>query len=907
MSTTAATIAVPDGYALVERIGSGGYGEVWKAIAPGGVEKAIKIVYGHYREDCAERELKSLERIRSVRHPFLLSIERFDIVMGRLVIVTELADSSLSECWSRHHAIGECGLPRDPLLSYLWDAADALDCLAERHSLQHLDVKPENILIVGDHAKVADFGLVKELTSRTLNSMMGGMTPVYSAPEIFDDDPSPQSDQYSLAIVYQQMLTGTLPFAGRTPAQLAKQHTQAAPNLGPLSAVDQGIVRKALEKTPSLRFASCRDFVSALRNGRKPSATVTSARTKSGASPPIPQSEETKSTASLCTQRISGFAEAALALPQTSTRDSDQLVSAWTPSRKPSVRSCPNVSPTIEDIVSPDDEDAVDTAPIPTLVIGIGGIGIEMLTQISRCVGDKYACGATRPPISLLAVDVDGGALRTISANGAAAIETVQLSLRKAKHYRDSTQDLLRWVSRRWLYNIPRSLLTNGYRPLARIALVDHADEMLRNLHTRLQQLVPPSSPSRNLRTIVLAGMSGGTGSGIAIDVAQAVRSLCNELAISESVHAVLASTFHVESSDLLAASNMFAMLAELTHAQSYGNVGCSTPRGSASRFERRERPFDSLHAVAIPPRGKCEQRAATYASVANFVGYQIATNRSLKRPIDGDDASFGTFTCIDLDQVFNEWQTHARNRLLGDVVGVWSRSPDIQEGERISTLSPIPRSALAASVARRMMAESTSLVTGDGVARDRLVARIAAHTDEVLASLVELYREPSREAAQDERDARALNIGECVAARFCEQLRQTATRTSASELDSLLQQEVQRSWKDCSIAESEQMASSVEAMLDARLFNCGYRRRITILQSKEQQLAGFVQAIVAKLPTTQVKAAPDRQSMLLAEGSGIAPLHLAGRLAESYPEIHDAAARLHTRDDIDWHGVFSS
>ena len=120
---------------------------------------------------------------------------------------------------------------------------------------------------MGDHVKVADFGLVKDIAARTLNSMMGGMTPVYAAPEIYDDNPSPKSDQYSLAIVYQQMLTGTLPFPGKTPAQLAKQHTQDEPNLQALSQADQQVVRQALAKRPDDRFASCRKFLAALSTG----------------------------------------------------------------------------------------------------------------------------------------------------------------------------------------------------------------------------------------------------------------------------------------------------------------------------------------------------------------------------------------------------------------------------------------------------------------------------------------------------------------------------------------------------------------------------------------------------------------------------------------------------------------
>ena len=172
-----------------------------------------------------------MERIRDVRHPFVVSLERFEVVDGRLVILTELADMSLEQRAQQCRAGGLPGIPREMLLRYLADAAEALDYLAQRHSLQHLDIKPANLLILGDHVKVADFGLVKELATRTRNSIVAGMTPTYSAPEMFDDVPSPHSDQYSLAIVYQEMLTGVLPFPGRTAAQLANQHLRSQPQL----------------------------------------------------------------------------------------------------------------------------------------------------------------------------------------------------------------------------------------------------------------------------------------------------------------------------------------------------------------------------------------------------------------------------------------------------------------------------------------------------------------------------------------------------------------------------------------------------------------------------------------------------------------------------------------------------
>src|ERR1700741_4814249 len=107
------------GYAVRERLGVGGYGEVWSAQAPGGLFKAIKFVYGYFDDERAARELKALNRIKQVRHPFLLSLERFEVVDGQLIIVTELADMSLKDRFEQVKATGVCGIPRDELLGYM--------------------------------------------------------------------------------------------------------------------------------------------------------------------------------------------------------------------------------------------------------------------------------------------------------------------------------------------------------------------------------------------------------------------------------------------------------------------------------------------------------------------------------------------------------------------------------------------------------------------------------------------------------------------------------------------------------------------------------------------------------------------------------------------------------------------
>lgn len=581
MPLQAITSAEPiPGYRIRERIGAGGYGEVWTADAPGGLVKAIKFVYGFLNEDRATRELKALNRIKSVRHPFLVSLERIEVVDGQLLIVTELAEASLKERFEECRASGLPGIPRDELMRYMRDTADVLDFMNEEHSLQHLDIKPENLLMLAGRVKVADFGLVKDIHDATA-SLMGGLTPLYAPPEVFDGRPSRRSDQYSLAIVYQEMLTGELPFPGTTAMQLARQHLHARPRLSSLEQYDQEIVARALSKAPADRFSNCREMIEAL--ARAPEQAAERAEARSSHEPSM-----RNHVGGRCAERG----------PSTEVLGTEDAAPTFDNSESPvpRVHSSPEVTllPPIELPESP-------VTICPTLFLGVGRSGGRILLQLRRRLADRFGQLEDIPTLQMLLLDTDTRDLldATNHRHGFKPQEVVPIPLRHPQDYRNESGTLLRWISRRWLYNIPKSLKTEGLRPLGRLAYVDHVEDIDQRMRaaittatssealgaaretTRLQFL------EHDVRVVLVASISGGTGSGMVADLGYLARHILAEMGFrDDNVYAILTHSTGRNPREMeLAAVNAYAALSELNH---YGRLGGHYPGERAGHIPPR-------------------------------------------------------------------------------------------------------------------------------------------------------------------------------------------------------------------------------------------------------------------------------------------------------------------------------
>src|SRR5262249_57119705 len=95
------------------------------------------------------------------------------------------------------------------------------------------------------------------------SGIMAGFSPQSSDPETFTSRITKHTDQYSLAVVYMELLTGKRPFTGKTIRELALQHMNVEPDLSALSARDRRAVGRALAKDPFKRFPSCKAFIEA--------------------------------------------------------------------------------------------------------------------------------------------------------------------------------------------------------------------------------------------------------------------------------------------------------------------------------------------------------------------------------------------------------------------------------------------------------------------------------------------------------------------------------------------------------------------------------------------------------------------------------------------------------------------
>jgi serine/threonine-protein kinase len=254
----------PD-YKLIRKLGAGAFGEVWHAHGLGGLDVALKFI--HLEAHLLAIELRSLEVMKTIRHPNLVSLFGAWHKDNWLILAMELCDRTLHDRLQEALDQKLPGIPLTELLSYMSDAANGLDALNAKQ-VQHRDVKPANLLLLGSGVKVADFGLAKAL-EQTIATNSGGGTIAYLAPECFKGSLTQQSDQYSLAVTYYHLRTGQMLFKGDQ-AQVMYAHLELEPGLSELPSGEGVVLKRALSKEPGKRWPNCKEFVKELIATAKP-------------------------------------------------------------------------------------------------------------------------------------------------------------------------------------------------------------------------------------------------------------------------------------------------------------------------------------------------------------------------------------------------------------------------------------------------------------------------------------------------------------------------------------------------------------------------------------------------------------------------------------------------------------
>ncbi|HEY5515123.1 MAG TPA: serine/threonine-protein kinase, partial [Pengzhenrongella sp.] len=240
------------GYRIVEPLGSGGMGTVYRAVDGGGTAVALKLLHPHIgadpvARDRLRREVAALQRLR---HPAVAAVLDAEADSTEAFVVTELVDGPNLEEHVR--ATGPVSAVE------LVQLADGLrDVLEAVHAagVVHRDLKPSNVLVTAGGPVLIDFGIAQAADDVrvTSNNLVVG-TPGYLAPELLADaEPSALSDWWGWAAVLAFAATGRPPF-GTRPMDAVLARSRAGDvdvvGLGPLTA---GALRAALDPDPSLR------------------------------------------------------------------------------------------------------------------------------------------------------------------------------------------------------------------------------------------------------------------------------------------------------------------------------------------------------------------------------------------------------------------------------------------------------------------------------------------------------------------------------------------------------------------------------------------------------------------------------------------------------------------------------
>lgn len=796
------------GYRLIAPIGSGGFGEVWRCHGPNNSLKAIKFLYTAINNDGGEaaridKLIKSIHRLRDIRHPLLMQVERIEAVGNEIALVTELADRSLNDVLINCQSRGQAGIPRDEVVRYLVDAADALDHLNEKHDLPHLNVKPTNLFVINGRVKTCDFGLVNVIDRQNSAGLPSGMSPVYAAPEAFTGRVFRQSDQFSLAIVYCELLCDRRPYPGKNVRQLAVQKMSDLPDLSYLHEAERDIVAKALARDPAKRFGNCAEFIDALASASVQIAHIDAPEESDvadiGTLPIRAPEADDQITASISFDPQPDEADPKTAIhrkvatyrldaPDPDTIQSDSI---WGSDGEPSAKSMRQPRSAISD---PDAE--VDLGgPVmpaaarqehtatcvargvlrPTLFIGVGSFGLRALTDIRCRLLDRFGDLSQVPAFRYLFLDCDQAALEAASCGSpdvALGIgESFALPLQPVINYRRRMIDHLNvWLPKEKLHSMPRSLHPQGSRALGRLAFVDNFPRLQSRLRREIQIASLPDSIEQSIgqtglsrgraapRVFLFSSASGGS-SGMVPDFGYNLRRLLKQLNYHDAT--VTLYLFCGSPGDSSTArhelANTYATLVELNHYRQPENAYDADFGPDGPHVTDPGSPFDAVYLLSSNERTP-EAVRDTVAHLATFVAQDVSSTLgpSLERE---RRSAFGEKTAFRSFGTFTSWYPRglllrvAARRAVARLTEVWQATV---LPESVGIIDQICSTALADPGLRW---ESI----GGELNRRAVVAKLGTPIEATERMLEQLEKESQGPTATEHPGTWSLQVGERV------------------------------------------------------------------------------------------------------------------------------------------------